>query len=115
MDNTRFVGDQNHEYTLAELEDEFGAAIVDKFPILSQMYVYLETPAFGKGWCVQAISTVPEFLDRGDMFGWTHGASNRLVIYCRIKSFTLCSLITRVVGDIRWAYLSGKACEFSSL
>lgn len=101
--NTKVNGDRSRDYTLAELEDEFGAAIVDKYPILGQMHVYLEEPAFGKGWCVQTNSIVPEVLECGELFGWLQSASNRRGTDVRLESHTLCSLSTRIVDGICWA------------
>jgi hypothetical protein len=113
--NTKVSGDRSHEYTLAELQDEFGAAILEKYPILSQMHVYLEEPAFGKGWCLQTNSIVPEVLECGEWFGWPRSASNRQDTDVDIESHSLCSLSTRMVDGICWAYLAGKACKFSVL
>ncbi|KAH0534036.1 hypothetical protein FGG08_007361 [Glutinoglossum americanum] len=103
----------DHVYTLEELEDEFGAAIIRTYPILSQMHVYLKAPALGKGWCVQGNSVVPTILDRGDMFGWDGG--NRIDINIDISSHTLCELSPLTIEGNQWAHLSGKACDFASL
>jgi hypothetical protein len=104
---------QNREYTLPELEDEFGAAILHRFPVLSQMHVYLKSPAFSKGWCVRGSSAVPNIVERGDMFGWDSG--NRLDINIQITCHNLCDLKTQKFQDNLWAHLSGNACAFDIL
>ncbi|KAF8847481.1 hypothetical protein BDZ45DRAFT_754848 [Acephala macrosclerotiorum] len=66
--NARDNVDHERIYSLSKLEDEFRAAILTSYPMLSQMHVYLTTPAFSKGWCVRGNSVVPSIVERGDMF-----------------------------------------------
>ena len=103
----------SHKYTLQELEDEFGAAILRTYPVLSQMHVHLEAPAVGKGWRVQGSSRIPWMVERGDMFGWDSG--NRVDVNIKISPRALCELSTQKVGDNLWAYISGRACAFNVL
>ena len=51
--------DPRREYTLAELEDESGAALIERYLILIQIHVYLSPPELGKGWCVRGNPAVP--------------------------------------------------------
>lgn len=101
------------EYTLAELEDEFGAAIVEHYPTLSQMHVYLSPPELGKGWCARGTSAVPEIAERGDMFGWDGG--DRIDVTIDLGHRVMCEISTLVVNGSVWAKLSGRACPFTRL
>ncbi|KAI5920641.1 hypothetical protein F4810DRAFT_407219 [Camillea tinctor] len=105
--------DSTHRYTLNELENEFGDAILRTCPVLSQMHVHLQAPAMGSGWRVQANSRVPWMAERGDMFGWNCG--NRVETNIEISPLALCSLSTCNVGNTLWARISGKACDFEDL
>lgn len=40
------------DFTLEELEDDLGSALMEKDPILSQLYIYRTPPPLGKGWRV---------------------------------------------------------------
>lgn len=101
------------EYTLTELEDEFGAAIVEHYPTLSQMHVYLSPPELGKGWCARGTSAVPEIAERGDMFGWDGG--DRIDVTIDLGHRVMCEISTLMVNGSVWAKLSGRACPFTRL
>ena len=105
--------DPNYVYDLAELEDEMGAAVIERYPVLSQMHIYLEQPGFSRGWCVRGNSTIPMIAERGDMFGWKGG--DRIEVNIDIDCKNLCQFSTRQLGGNTWAYLSGKACRFALL
>lgn len=105
--------DSTHEYSLDELENEFGKAILENYPILSQMHIYLEPPPPGKGWRVQADSVIPWMVERGDMFGWDGG--NRLEINIEITPQALCELSTTTMGGTTWGHFSGLACPYRVL
>ena len=105
--------DPGYEHTLSELEDEFGTAILNKYPVLSQMHVYLDQPAIGKGWCVRGNSAVPAIAERGDLFGWDSG--NRIDVNRDAWCVCFCELSTQVVQGVTWAHLSGRACSFKVL
>lgn len=105
--------ESTHEYTLEELENEFGKEILKKYPVLSQMHVYLESPPPGKGWRVQANSVIPWMVERGDMFGW--GGSNRLDINIETTPQTLCTMSTKMIRGGTWGHFSGLACPYRIL
>ena len=110
---SREGADSHKKYTLAELEDEFGAAIIEHYPILNQMHVYLSPPELGKGWCVRGNSAVPMIAERGDLFGWDSG--NRIDVNIEIGHRTMCEISTLMVNDSMWAKLSGRSCSFAKL
>ncbi|KAL9064107.1 MAG: hypothetical protein Q9161_009078 [Pseudevernia consocians] len=110
---SREGADPHKEYTLAELEDEFGAAIIEQYPILNQMHVYLSPPELGKAWCVRGNSAVPMIAERGDLFGWDSG--NRIDVNIEIGHTAMCKISTLMVNGSMWAKLSGRACPFANL
>ena len=107
---SREGADRNRIYTLPELEDEFGAAIIQFFPVLSQMHVHLAPPAVGKGWCVRGNSAVPYIAERGDFFGWDGG--DRIDVNIDIGCETSCEFSTRLVQGNTWGYLAGRISPF---
>lgn len=111
--HSREDADPDYVYTLSKLEDEFGTAILSRYPVLSQMHVYLAQPAIGKGWCVRGNSAVPAIAERGDLFGWDSG--NRIDVNRDTRCDCFCVLLTKVIQGVTWAYLSGTACSFKVL
>ena len=110
---SRVDADPRREYTLAELEDEFGAAIIEHYPILNQMHVFLSPPEFGKGWCARGTSAVPWMAERGDLFGWDSG--NRIDVTIEVGHKAMCEISTLMMNGNMWAKLSGRACSFTKL
>ena len=110
---SREDADPRREYTLAELEDEFGATIIENCPTLSQMHVHLSPPEFGKGWCARGTSAVPEIAERGDLLGWD--GSDRIDVTIDVGYKAMCEISTRMLNGNMWANLSGRACPFTKL
>ena len=107
---SREDADPRREYTLAELEDEFGATIVKHYPTLSQMHVHLSPSELGKGWCARGTLAVPEIAERGDLFGWD---GIEVTIYVGHRA--MCEMSTLMLNCNMWANLSGRACPFTKL
>lgn len=60
--------DPLHSYTLAELEDEFTAALNMETPLLGQMFVHTQEPEPGRSWRIGSSSRVPLLLlNYGDL------------------------------------------------
>ena len=110
---TREDADSSREYTLAELEDEFGATIIERYPTLSQMHVHLSPPELGKGWCARGPSAVPEIAERGDLFGWDSG--DRIDVTMEVDHRAMCEISTLMLNGNMWANISGRACPFTRL
>ena len=51
--------DPNYHFTVAELEDELGKALLEKYPVMSQMHNHASQPALGKAWRMGHHSTIP--------------------------------------------------------
>lgn len=47
-------------FSLAELEDQLGEALVMRSPLLSQLFVHLRPPQTGRSWRISQYSRVPE-------------------------------------------------------
>lgn len=97
--------DPQHEFSLSELEDEFGVALLDKFPVLSQLYVFTDRPSLGKGWHLSCTSAIPRFVKEIPCFKWKNMS----------QPTPLFETSTKYVGDVLWGYIRGKACKFSKL
>jgi hypothetical protein len=102
-----------HQYTLSELQDEFGALLLQQNPVLSQMHVHLEPPPFGKGWRICTVSTIPHFVSHPDNYASQEGDARDArvgdnVAVCKLST-------TRAEDGLLWGYLSGRACRFDTL
>lgn len=106
------IGEANggpaQNYSIEELEDEFGALLLDQHPVLSQMHVHTKPPPLSSGWRICTASEIPPFAanpedyDRNDnsLFG---------------EPETVCKFATRKVAGRVWGYLNGQACPFAAL
>jgi len=91
-------------YTLLELEDELGLALMEFSPVLSQNFKHVAWPRDrGKNWRISRQSTIPEHAFTGIM-PWDPE------IYTSV-----CELGTQQLGGGLWGRFRGKCCSFSSL
>jgi hypothetical protein len=97
--------DPDQEFTLQELEDQLGAALLKHFPILSQLHTFIEPADFGKGWRIGRSSAIPELVKEIPCFGVMKTANHK----------SLCELTTTYFRGSQWGYVRGKACSFESL
>lgn len=69
--------DPNRHFTLNELEDELGQALLKKYPVMSQLHCHASQPEAGKAWHIVHHSTIPSLqgsLAIGDINGdWAVG------------------------------------------
>ncbi|CAD6584685.1 MAG: hypothetical protein ASARMPREDX12_001728 [Alectoria sarmentosa] len=89
------------EYSLTELEAEFGAALVSQFPILGQLFVHLCPIEAGKGWHVSSKCAIPAFAQSGP------------VLFSSLTQSYQIS--TKDVRGVTWAWIQGVACEFGTV
>ncbi|KAF2122754.1 hypothetical protein BDV96DRAFT_561319 [Lophiotrema nucula] len=90
-------------YSLVELEEQLGAELLARYPILSQLHVIMEPAKLGAAWRVGPKSIVPKL----DLFGngnWKWISAER----------PLARLSTHRSG-VLWGYFEGRVCEFASL
>lgn len=57
---------QAHLFSLDELEDELGAALLKKYPVMSQMHIHALPSAHAKGWRFSRRSIIPRLADKID-------------------------------------------------
>lgn len=84
----------NKEFTLADLEDEFGKALNEQSPILAQMFIHSKNPEPGRSWRISQYSKVPK----------------PLMVYTEPKSQCQISMT-----QLRQAELKGWICSYKSL
>lgn len=53
------TADPTHHFTLDELEDELGAALLEKYPVMSQMHTHTSRSTPGKAWRLSHASRIP--------------------------------------------------------
>lgn len=91
-------------YTLGELEDELGAALMQLSPVLSQCFRHVTWPRErGKSWRVMRNSTVPGRAFTGDM-PWSPDMYT-----------SGCTLGTRRHDGLLVGHFEGKLCDFTYL
>jgi hypothetical protein len=100
----------SRQYTLPELQDEFGSLLLQHNPVLSQMHIHLEPPAFGKGWRICTVSTIPHFVSHPD--NYTRQGDENIGVGDNVA---VCKLSTTIVDSVVWGFLTGKACRFNVL
>lgn len=49
-------------FTLSELEDELAALVMDRYPVISQMFVDEEAPLLGRAWRICGRASLPNEL-----------------------------------------------------
>lgn len=95
-----------HQYTLSELEDELGSLLIHEDPVLSQMHIHMEPPAYGKGWRVNSISSIPPFASHPLKYGSEGGIGDEVVV---------CKMATKMIDCTLWGTFSGRACSYHVL
>ncbi|KAL2822276.1 hypothetical protein BDW59DRAFT_163866 [Aspergillus cavernicola] len=100
-----------HEYTLSDLQDEFGRLLLHRYPILSQIHTHLEPPPLGKGWRICARSATPI----GFHFAVNHRVHDNIKDFAGRPIVSRCRLTTTILHGLTWGCFTGKACEFNVL
>lgn len=90
--------DLKRERSLLELEEEFGQALLDKWPVLSQLYLRMTPTEHGEGWRISSKCKLPAFALQAPM-------------QCSNLE-TSCQFSTKKVGSRMWAWVEGFACPF---
>lgn len=95
-------GAEEKTFALLELEYQLGAALLEKWPIKSQLHVHMKPVALGQSWHISESSEFPalclEFESSPDE--WFKAQ---------------CRLSTREIDDAIWGYFKGKACLFEEI
>jgi Heterokaryon incompatibility protein (HET) len=97
----------HRETTVEDLEDEVGALLIEKHPVLSQLFVHEQAPPFGRGWRFSRSISIPHFASNVEKF---QTGDNLLG-----GSQAVCQMSTRVVDGHRWGFITTRACIFEKL
>lgn len=98
--------DSQKDYTLPELEVQFGSELLKTLPVLSQIVTHMEPVPFGQAWRVQASSKMPAL---AQYFTYYRTSS-----ICG-RSEAKCDLSTFATENTTWACFSGYCIPFSQL
>ena len=98
--------DSARQFRLEELEDELGIALMTSYPVVSQLFVYNEAPAPGKGWRMGPTARIAYYLKEG-VYEDTKDPVNSCV--------NLTQLSTELVGSTLWGRFEGPTCSVTSL
>ncbi|KAH6997398.1 hypothetical protein EDB80DRAFT_727763 [Ilyonectria destructans] len=91
-------------YTLGELEDQLREQLLLHYPVLSQLHVFTEPAARGRGWHVSQKSMIPDMV-------WSEG--NPAWPTPDEQEEARCSFSVRNVDSRNWGYFEGPLCKFS--
>ncbi|KAF8848577.1 hypothetical protein BDZ45DRAFT_264044 [Acephala macrosclerotiorum] len=95
--------------SLSDLEDEFGALLVEHHQSKSQLFVHDSAPPVGKGWRISSCCYIPWFAE--SIIHWPVRPS-KPQLGC---VFSVCKLSTTPLLGVLWGCFSGKACTFATL
>ncbi|KAL8791210.1 MAG: hypothetical protein Q9213_000167 [Squamulea squamosa] len=104
LGNSAPDSDPNQHFSLEELNDQLGAALLTKEPVLSQMHFYGGVVAPGKGWRFDRTSTMPSK---------TQTFYHRRKVKPKISSRA--TLSTGMLDASLWGYFSGLTLIIPSL
>ncbi|KAL8670779.1 MAG: hypothetical protein Q9168_004701 [Polycauliona sp. 1 TL-2023] len=96
------TGAESTSFTLRELEDQLGNALLQNWPIRSQFHIHTKPSPVGSAWRISESSAFPELVDEydNDLDDWEH-------IECRLS--------TQRHGDTTWGYFKGRVCKLAGL
>ncbi|KAI4219948.1 MAG: hypothetical protein L6R36_007969 [Xanthoria steineri] len=83
------------------LEDQLGAALVQQYPVASQLHNFTETADRGTGWRINASSTVPKMDIKSNIWNLDFQARS--------------SFSTQKVGGQQWGVFNGYTCDLAQL
>lgn len=104
--------DPGHAFTLDELQDELGAALMTKDPVLSQLHIYQSPTALGKGWRVNEDSRPADwFEDVVRDFGYDSALSSSP----SHNDFSMSQLSPIQLSGAVWCHIKGPAVPLRNL
>lgn len=95
--------DPEGHWTLSELETQLGMALIEKYPLLSQLHVHNEIVHNRQAWRMTTESVVPAWGSEL-LFHYPRGNINHLAATLAVK---------RVCGSL-FGYFEGRSCDFAS-
>lgn len=98
--------------TLNDLEDDLGTLILERFSIISQLFVHEEAPLLGRAWRICGRASVPTDLAESSE-DFNIGVRDNWQSWRMFKG--ACSLSTVIVGGLRWATFEGMICPLQDV
>ncbi|KAL8644562.1 MAG: hypothetical protein Q9226_007700 [Calogaya cf. arnoldii] len=83
------------------LEDQLGAALVQHYPVVSQMHSFQEPADKGSGWRINASSTVPGLEINSSIW--------------RLDFRARCTFSTKKISGQQWGVFDGRICDLAQL
>ena len=83
------------------LEDQLGAALLENNPVASQVHVFTEDVEEGRGWRINATSTVPKLDIKSSIW--------------HLEFQSRCQLSTEKIGGQARGVFEGQVCDFTTL
>lgn len=112
LGKSRPGADPGHDYTLDELQDELGAALMTKDPVLSQLHIYQSPTALGKGWRVNEHSRPADwFEDVVRDFGYDSALSSNP----SHNDLSMSQLSPIQLSGAVWCHIKGPAVPLGNL
>ncbi|KAI1742659.1 hypothetical protein F4680DRAFT_463645 [Xylaria scruposa] len=98
------------KYTRAELEDQLGRLLLNKYPVQSQLFIHKSPAPKGRAWFVNQKSL---FVASYDADGIPYPSWDGL-LGPRVKK-PMCILSTKKIDSTTWGTFDGRLCKFSDL
>lgn len=95
-------GVEHKSFTLLELEDQLGAALLEKWPIKSQLHIHTKPATYGRSWRVSETSELPEVASEME-----DDLDDQDVGHCHFS--------TQRIGNALWGHFKGKVCQLADL
>ena len=83
------------------LQNELGASILEKYPVLSQLHVFTEPVELGRGWRISGSSRIPNLSLKTNL--------------AAIQYTPTCRLRTEKAGGMQWGFFDGVICPFEEM
>ena len=91
-------GSEHRKHHPIKLENQLGAAILETYPIPSQLHIFAEPVELGRGWRISKSSRIPDL-----------GLKSNTAL---IKYIPDCRLTSEARGGKQWGSFSGRICLF---
>lgn len=91
----------NGELSRFALEDQLGAAVLHKYPVLGQLHNFTEPVEEGRGWRISGASRIPKLSINSSTWD--------------LDIETRCSLSTETIKGQKWGFFHGRTCDFAEI
>ncbi|RDW56981.1 hypothetical protein BP6252_13934 [Coleophoma cylindrospora] len=95
---------RSQKFELSELQDQLGAGLLEKYPIMSQLHTHSKPAPFGKAWRVGENSTIP---------GLARLLYHEMTMNGELESFSTLSITT--IDDAVWGFVEGTSTSVKGL